>query len=103
MRIRSARVTSAVASTRTLRDRTRRLGAMRETVSGGESMVQLSTEVSGLSPECRKKLLDELFSTGKFTIQIPPAESLALKCDLQLPWSKLRQMRRYACFITARG
>ena len=69
---------------------------MRETVSGGDSAIQLSREVSALTPEFRKKLVDNLFMMpGKFIIQVPPTESLALKSDLQLPWAKLREMRRY--------
>lgn len=92
MRIQTARVTSTAASAKTLKNRTLRLGTMRETVSGGDSM----GEVAALTPEYRKQLLDEIFKIpGKFIINVPPTESLALKCDLQLPWAKLREMRRF--------
>ena len=65
-------------------------------VSGGESIIQLSQEVAAQTSEQHDALLDELFKMpGKFIVHIPPAESLALKCDLQLPWAKLREMRRY--------
>ena len=65
-------------------------------VSGGESIIQLSQEVAAQTSEDHDALLDELFKIpGKFIVHIPPAESLALKCDLQLPWAKLREMRRY--------
>lgn len=96
MKVRSSRVSSAAACSRTLRDRTKMIGRMRASVSGGESMVQLSREVTSITSEYRKHLLDEIFKQpGRFLIEIPPTESLALKSDLQLPWAKLREMRRY--------
>ena len=59
-------------------------------------MVQLSREVTSITSEYRKHLLDEIFKQpGRFLIEIPPTQSLALKSDLQLPWAKLREMRRY--------
>ena len=95
MRVPSARVTSTVASNRTLRDRTQRLSDMREMVSGGSSAAQLSREMAVQTTEECNKLLDELFKRrGKLIIHIP-AESLALKSDLWLPWAKLSEMRRY--------
>lgn len=96
MRVRSSRVASGAACSRTLRDRTKTLGKMRESISARDSMAQLSREVTSLTSECRKQLLDEIFKQpGRFLIEVPPAESLALKSDLQLPWTKLREMRRY--------
>ena len=96
MKIHSARVSSADASVRTLRDRTRALGGMRNLVSRGSSVVQLSQKIAAQTPEHRDALLNDLFKMpGKFIIQIPSAESLALKSDLQLPWAKLREMRQY--------
>lgn len=96
VRVRNSRVSSVAACSRTLRDRTKTLGRIRESISGRESMAQLSREVSALTSHDRKTLLDKLFKQpGKFVIEVPPAESLALKSDLQLPWTKLREMRRY--------
>ena len=95
MRVRSSRVSSAAACSKTLWDRTKTLGKMRESLSRRESMAQLSKEVASLATDRRKELLDEIFKQpGTFIIQVPPAESLALKSDLQLPWAKLREMRR---------
>ena len=72
------------------------MGSMREAISGRESMAQLSREITTITPEHRRQLLDEIFKQpGKFVVEVPPAETLALKADLQLPWSKLREMRRY--------
>ena len=80
------------------------MGEMREVLSGRQSMAQLSQEVSSITPEARQRLLDNIFSSpGKFLVQVPPTESLALKSDLQLPWSKLRDMRRYVICRCRRG
>ena len=85
-----ARVASSAASSKTVRDRVQTLESIKDIVSGGDSAVQMSSEVTAQSPEYQEKLLDELFRMpGKFIVNVPPTESLALKSDLQLPWAKL--------------
>ena len=61
MRIRKARVPSSAATSKTVRDRVEALEGIRNTVSGCDSAVQLSSEVTAQSTEHREKLLDELF------------------------------------------
>ncbi len=39
---------------------------------------------------------------GKFLITVPVQSSLAMKADLNLPWNKIREIRRYGTFITAK-
>ena len=88
-----ARVASSAASSKTVGDRVQTLEGIRDTVSGGESAIQISSEVTAQSPEYQVKLLDELFRMpGKFIVNVPPTESLALKSDLQLPWAKLQSI-----------
>ena len=95
MRVRSPRVPSSQACSKTVRERARRMGDVREVVSGGDVALQLSREIQGQTPDEHQKILDELLSLpGAFKIQVSPSESLALKSDLQIPWTKLRIMRR---------
>lgn len=96
MRVHPSRVASGAACSRTLRGRMKTLRKMRESISARDSMAQLSREVTSLTSEYRKQLLDEIFKLpGRFLIEVPPPESLALKSGLQLSWTKLREMRRY--------
>ena len=95
MKMTSPRVTSSQASTRTVRERARRIGGMWGVVSGGDSALQPSREAGGQTADDRKKLLDELLKLpGNFKAQVSLYESLALKSDLQIPWTKMRAMRR---------
>ena len=48
-------------------------------------------EVKMLPREMREDLIKDM----KFTVHVPPEQSLAMKADLCLPWKKLRIMRRY--------
>ena len=58
---------------------------MRKRVSGGEEVAQMCSEVKASSKQDRAKLVEELKKT---------TGSLALKADLQIPWNKLRIVRR---------
>ena len=59
-------------------------------------MVQLSDEVhSAHSRQERQQLIEELSRLpGNSKVVVPTSESLAFKTDLQLPWNKLRVIRR---------
>ena len=71
------------------------MGEVREVVSRGDTTLQLSREIRGQTAEEYKRILEELLALpGGFKVQVSPAESLALKSDLQIPWIKLRMMRR---------
>ena len=54
----------------------------------GDNLVQMSSEVK---KEERAVLMKEV----NFTVTIPPEQGLAMKADLNIPWNKLRAMRRY--------
>ena len=95
LKMRSPRTPSSKASARTVRERTRKIGDLRATVSGGDTTLQLSREIHQQSPDECKQLLDELLAMpGTFKVQVSAHEALAVKSDLQIPWTKLRVMRR---------
>ena len=65
---------------------------LRQLLSAGDTAKQgLRTS----NPDERQMALEEL--EGTFCMHIPARMSLALKADLNIPWSKLRTMRRYTC------
>ena len=84
------RITSPEASKGTKRRRSSQLAGVREVVSGSPeaATAQLQEE---LGREEREKML---YSSG-FNSKITPQEALAMKVNLNLPWKKLRIMRRY--------
>ena len=95
MQVSSPRVPSGSASQTTLRRRSSEMVAVRKRVSGGQEMEQKGDEVKAMRKEDRSKLIDELKrATGCFQVVITPQQSLAMKADLQIPWNKLRLMRR---------
>ena len=76
--------------------------ALRERISFEDSVAQLSHEVKSSTVEVRQKLLSELHtSEGTFHVTIPVSASLAMKADLNIPWNKLRIMRRLELPTTA--
>lgn len=85
------RVSSSVAGYKTLRNRSHQLEEMREAISGGSSNIQMQNEITYLPEESRAAILSE----AALPIQIPTDHSLAMKAHLQLPWSKIRAIRRY--------
>lgn len=85
------RVSSSAASSKTLRNRSHQLEQVRATVSGGSSSSQLQDEIAHLAKEDREALLSE----AALPIAIPTDHSLAMKSDLQIPWNKMRAIRRY--------
>ena len=94
MPVMGCRVSSSEASSRTLRRRSQQLDRVREVVSGGSSTDQLQHEISHLSKESRDAILGE----ASLPIQIPVDHGLAMKSDLQLPWNKMRAIRRYIVY-----
>ena len=90
----SPRVQSSVASSRTLKRRSDEIGAIRDIVSKGAPSRQLQYEVKAQTKEEREAILDAATRETP-TIVIPAGDVIAMKADLSLAWSKLREMRRY--------
>ena len=86
-----ARVDSDQCTSRTLRRRTQFLSECRDSVGGSGSQVLVRHEIRRLGKEEREKLLRD----AGLTVEIGCKKGLAMKADLALPWSKLREIRRY--------
>ncbi|KAL5509517.1 hypothetical protein EMCRGX_G004906 [Ephydatia muelleri] len=67
--------------------------AIRKVVSGGQPSVLLQNEVLSLGDEQRRALLKEAGISDE--IKIGPAEVLAIKVGLAIPWNKIRILRRW--------
>eukprot|EP00731_Ephydatia_muelleri_P009645 Em0005g231a len=78
---------------RTLKSRCSELQAIRRVVSGGQPSVLLQNEVLSLGDEQRRALLKEAGISDE--IKIGPAEVLAIKVGLAIPWNKIRILRRW--------
>ena len=63
---------------------------IRESVSGGDSLVQLQSEIRCLSKEERESLLKGV----GLPITIPAEHVLAMKANLCIPWAKMRLLSR---------
>ena len=83
-------MSTAQASSKTIRRRSKEIALVRDTVSGGAGALQLEDEVAALSREQRQRLL----TSEDFRVEISAEDSLAMKADLVLPWNKIRVMRR---------
>lgn len=90
MRVTSSVIPSAACSRETIRRRSNELTHIRERLSMGDSAIQMSNELRQLPKEERAVIMKE----AKFTIDVPPEQGLAMKTDLNIPWNKLRAMRR---------
>ena len=84
------RVPSSKACSKTLSRRSSQLSQLREVISGGESTVQLQSELSSLTKAEREEVLEG----AHLPVVIPADSALALKADLALPWAKLRVISR---------
>lgn len=94
MQVRHAQVPTGEAAPRTVRKRTQSLQNVRVTLTAGDSTAQLAHELKGKQREDREKLLEEMKRAGgNFHLQVPVQSSLAMKADLNIPWSKLRMIR----------
>ena len=87
----NARVSSSLASTRTLHRRTKLINEFRAVITANDSDRQLRHEVKSLGKEARQELL----RSARVTLEIPPEAGLAMKADCSLPWLRLRKIRRY--------
>lgn len=104
-RLRNPRVASDEASKRTLRNRTVVMTRIRAKVCGGDvdgdpSRSQLSHEVSRTSKEDRRQLLVDAGFSISPSHSLEPGTGLVLKADLDLPWARLRILRRFVLSVT---
>ena len=95
MPVRGCRVRSSEASFNTISHRTKTLSQLRDTISGGDTSLQLQSELRVLNKEEREEVLRGV----GLPVRIPPAHALALKADLGLPWAKMREISKYAITI----
>lgn len=90
-----AQVPTEKAAPRTVRKRTQSLSNVRFAVAGGDSVAQIAHEVQSQERADREKLLSEIKKVdGNILVRIPVRTAVALKADLTIPWSKLRELRR---------
>lgn len=66
------------------------MNKIRERLSMGNTTVLMCNELKIIPKEERIALMKE----ANFTVTIPPDQGLAMKADLNIPWNKLRTMRR---------
>ena len=99
MKVTNSSIPSGEASHDTKRRRSQELLRIREKLSIGDSEQQMVDEVKMLPREMREDLIKDM----KFTVHVPPEQSLAMKADLCLPWKKLRIMRRYIYICASTG
>lgn len=98
VRVRQARVPTGKAASRTIRKRSHSLANVRTALSAGDDTSQFAHELhsSSRNAEDRQRLMDEIrHMGGKFLFQVSAESSVAMKADLNIPWNKMRAMRRY--------
>ena len=94
-RITRGRVTTDNASRKTIHRRCKEMSSVRGVMSAGSSTEQLKEEVQSMGRLLSRDEWKELFGKQKFGIvDIPPEMGLAIKADLDLPWNKLRLLKR---------
>jgi predicted metal-dependent phosphoesterase TrpH len=65
-------------------------------LTAGDSTTQLAHELYGRQREDRETLLEEIKKAGgDLIVKVPVQGSLAMKADLNIPWNKLRIIRRW--------
>ena len=90
--MRQAEVPSGEAAPRTVRQRSQSLANVRLAMTAGDTTTQLGYEIAR---QDREKLLEDIKKAGgDILINVPAPTSLAMKADLNLPWNKLREIRR---------
>lgn len=83
------------AAPRTVRKRSQSLANVRLAVTAGDTTAQIAHEVMGQQRANREELLKELRKVdGNCLVRIPVQASLAMKADLNIPWYKLRIVKR---------
>ena len=90
MRVPKATATTTDVSPKTVACRTKALKVVHEVVYGGDSSRQLQLEVMTLPRYDRQQLLH---SAG-LNLHVPAGQGLAMKCDVGVPWHKLRALRK---------
>ena len=96
MRVTKPWSSSSNAASSTIRARTVEITSHRTFTSGGKgaTAVQLQDEVEACSAVEREAILSELHSAGA-KVEVSTTQSLGMKADLNIPWSKFRVIRRY--------
>ena len=94
MKVTKPRLPSTQTTNKTVRARTAELSEHRHFASTGENSAQLQDEIKATTTEEREVLLAEL-QKGGFKVDVTTSQSLGMKADLNIPWSKLRVIRRY--------
>ena len=93
VQVSQAQVPSGKAATRTIYKRSHSLANVRLVVSAGDDTTQLTHKIHTCSQDEREKLIEEIRRTeGSFRISVE--QSVALKADISIPWSKLRMIRK---------
>ena len=90
MRVTRSRVATGDVSTQTVRRRSQEVVKVKQLIAGQYSSPILRRELLALDKDNRNQLLRD----AGMTIDIPPAQGLAMKADLAIPWNKLRVIRR---------
>ena len=93
VKVTKPRINSSKATRRTVRVRSAEIHEHRSLVSGGDNTTQLQNEMKLCSRVERERILAEL-NNSSFAVSVTTNESLAMKADLNIPWSKLRVVRR---------
>ena len=89
------RTTSKEACTKTVKERSKALISMRDSISKGASSSQLVNEITHLPVKERNAIAASFESSpGHVKVVLPTSTSLALKADLNITWSKLNIIRR---------
>lgn len=96
VQVRQAQVPTGKAAPRTVRQRTQSLENVRLTLTAGGTTTQLAHELQAKQREDRERLLEEVKQAGgNLIVRVPVQASLAMKADLNIPWNKLRIIRRW--------
>ena len=93
MKVTKPRVDSETVCKKTTKAQTQQLGEHRHLISGRSELFQLQDEVKACTSAEQEQLLADL-QQGGFKVAVPADQALALKADLNIPWEKLRVVRR---------
>ena len=81
---------TAKASASTVRRRSHEIDSVRKRTSGEDESAQLTDEILSRPRKEKQVLVKSLMEESNFRVEVPASVSLALKADLHIPWSKLR-------------
>ena len=87
MKVKKAQHPTTAACSRTVKTRCSEMHTARSVISGWEPSALLESEVLTLNDKEKKSLLEK---AGITDVSIGPAEVLAIKTGLTIPWYKLR-------------